>query len=81
MKLLLNLENDLAVLLSTLGANSVMEIVSAAVGALFQSGLFQFPYAGASGILSCFGCFTLRYCHVSTSPFFLHRFRLNFFNL
>jgi len=57
-----------------------MEIVSAAVGALFHRGGFQLPNAGASGVLSCFGCFTLRYCHVSTSQFILlHCHRL--FNL
>ena len=58
-ELVLNLDNFFAVLLTTLGTYSVMEIVSATVGALLQSGLSQFPYAGTSGILSCLGCFSL----------------------
>ena len=69
-ELVLNLDDFFAVLLSALGTNSVMEIVSATVGALFQSGLGQLPYAGASGILSCFRCFTLRYCHFIAPPNF-----------
>ena len=52
--LVLNLDDFFAVLLSALRANSVVEIVCTAVGALLKSGLGQFPYAGTSGILSCF---------------------------
>ncbi len=66
-----DLNDFFAVLLSALGANSVVEIVSAAVGALFQSGLGEFPHAGTSGILSCFRCFSLRYCHFIAPPNFL----------
>ena len=69
-QLVFDLDDFFAVLLSALGTNSVVEIVSAAVGALFQSGLSQFPYAGTSGILSCFRCFTLRYCHFIAPPNF-----------
>ena len=69
-ELVLDLDNFFAVLLTTLGTNSVVEIVSATVGALFQSGLSQLPYAGTSGVLSCFRCFTLRYCHFIAPPNF-----------
>ena len=63
-ELVLDLNDFFAVFLSALGANSVMEIVSTAVGALFQSGLGQLPYAGTSLHLSCMRNFSLRYCHL-----------------
>ena len=69
-QLVFDLDDFFAVFLSALGTNSVVEIVSAAVGALFQSGLGQLPYAGTSGVLSCFRCFTLRYCHFIAPPKF-----------
>ncbi len=78
-KLVFDLNDFFAVFLTTLGTNSVVEIVSAAVGALFQSGLFQLPYAGTSGVLSCLRCFTLRYCHCKHLPIFSAPFPANLF--
>ncbi len=71
--------NDfLAVVMSASLANSVCKIILSAVRAFRHAGKLELPDVGTSFIASCFGYFSLRYCH-----FYLHLLKVlnNLFNI
>lgn len=57
------LDDLLAIVVAACLANTVSNVVFAAVRALNHAGHFELPYVGTSLVASCFGCFSLRYSH------------------
>ena len=60
--------NGLTLVVAALGANTVGEIVLAALGALCHSGSVQLPNVGASLVSASLGYLFLRNCHFSDPP-------------
>ena len=56
-----------AIVAAALLAHSVRQVQSTALGACNETGDSQLPGGAASLIASCFGYFSLRYCHCDTS--------------
>ena len=62
---------DLTAIVSTaLLAHSVRQVLSTAFGACNETGHLQLPVRAAALVASCFGYFSLRYCHLDTSLIF-----------
>ena len=59
-----------AIVAAALLAHSVRQVQSTALGACNETGDSQLPGGTASLIASCFGYFSLRYCHCDTSLIF-----------
>ena len=59
-----------AIVAAALLAHSVRQVQSTALGACNETGDSQLPGGAASLIASCFGYFSLRYCHCDTSLIF-----------
>ena len=56
-----------AIVAAALLAHSVRQMQSTALGAGNEAGDCQLPHGATSLIASCFGYFSLRYCHCDTS--------------
>ena len=62
---------DLAAIVSTaLLAHSVRQVQRTAFRACDETGSLQLPNGAAALVASCFGYFSLRYCHCDTSLIF-----------
>ena len=59
-----------AVVVTALLAHSVRQVQRTAFGACDESGGSQLPVRAAALVASCFGYFSLRYCHLDTSLIF-----------
>lgn len=59
-----------AVVVTALLAHSVRQVQRTAFGASNETGSLQLPNGAAALVASCFGYFSLRYCHCDTSLIF-----------
>ena len=62
-----------AVVVTALLAHSVRQVQRTAFGACNETGDRQLPVRAAALVASCFGYFSLRYCHYDTSLIFQRR--------
>ena len=62
-----------AIVAAALLAHSVRQVQRTAFGACDESGGRQLPVRAAALVASCFGYFSLRYCHYVTSLIFQRR--------
>ena len=59
-----------AIVVTALLAHSVRQVQRTAFGASNETGSLQLPNGAAALVASCFGYFSLRYCHCDTSLIF-----------